>query len=250
MSKAQTKTEQIESTEVKPRSGFVVWAWGWTKSIIIALAVWFVFSSFLIQAFHIPSNSMERTLLVGDVLFVNKALYGAEVPLTKMHLPAIREPKRNDIVVFHSPIEDLTLVKRLVGLPGDTLSMVEGKLFRNSVALDEPYAVNDPSVPEDPVEHMEKMKQWQLPYLVSNVDREGYHPNRHNWGPIVVPNGMLMMLGDNRDHSLDCRFYGFVPRGNLRGTPLFIYFSYDKNSYKPLPIVTAIRWNRLFSHPD
>jgi signal peptidase I len=233
----------------KAPQGFFGTLWSWIKSIAVALVVWFIFSSFIVQAFHIPSPSMEKTLLVGDVLFVNKALYGAEVPLTKLHLPAIREPRRNDIVVFHSPIQDLTLVKRLIGLPGDTLSMVKAQLFRNGVPVDEPYVTNDPLVPENDPEWAAKMRSWQLEYLVSSVDKDTYAPDRHNWGPVVVPPGKLMMLGDNRDYSLDCRFYGFVPRENLRGTPLFIYFSWNKNSIKPVPWLTDIRWGRLFTHP-
>ena len=101
------------------------WLWDWTKSIAVAPVVWFMLRTFLVEAFSIPSSSMERTLLVGDFLFVNKALYGAEVPLVHTRLPAIREPERGDILVFDS-VEDegLKVVKRLIGVPGDTVSIV------------------------------------------------------------------------------------------------------------------------------
>jgi len=105
----------------------VIWFWEWTKSILVALLVWFFLRTFLVEAFRIPSGSMENTLLIGDFLFVNKALYGAEVPLIGTRLPAVREPHRNDILVFDS-VEDkgLKVVKRLIGMPGDTLSMENG----------------------------------------------------------------------------------------------------------------------------
>ena len=111
---------------------------------------------------------MENTLLIGDFLFVNKALYGAEVPLMKTRLPAVREPKRNDILVFDSVEEEgLKVVKRLIGMPGDTLAMESGELYRNGQRVDEPYAVHtDPSRSEDPIQRA-KMREWQLPHLVA-----------------------------------------------------------------------------------
>ena len=106
-----------------------IWLWEWTKSIVVALVVWFFLRTFLVEAFRIPSGSMENTLLIGDFLFVNKPLYGAEVPLVHTRLPAVREPKRNDILVFDSVEEEgLKVVKRLIGVPGDTLSMESGQL--------------------------------------------------------------------------------------------------------------------------
>src|SRR6478736_11329 len=110
----------------------VIWAWEWTKSIVVALLVWFLLRTFLVEAFRIPSGSMENTLLIGDFLFVNKALYGAEVPFIHKRLPAVREPHRNDILVFDSVEEEgLKVVKRLIGMPGDTLAMEAGQLFRS-----------------------------------------------------------------------------------------------------------------------
>ena len=119
----------------------MTWVWEWTKSIVVALVVWFFLRTFLVEAFRIPSGSMENTLLIGDFLFVNKALYGAEVPLIHAQLPAVREPHRDDILVFDSVEEEgLKVVKRLIGMPGDTLSMEGGQLYRNGERVDEPYA--------------------------------------------------------------------------------------------------------------
>src|SRR5258706_8854521 len=136
------------------------WAWEWLKSIAVALVIWMVLRTLLIEAFRIPSSSMERTLLVGDFLFVNKALYGAEVPLVHARLPAFREPRRGDIVVFDSRTQEgVKVVKRLVGMPGDTLEMKHAVLFRDGVAQAEPYIQHTDSL-QDPIEP--EMKAWQL----------------------------------------------------------------------------------------
>jgi signal peptidase I len=228
---------------------FVTWIWDWTKSIVIALLVWFFLRTFLVEAFRIPSGSMEKTLLIGDFLFVNKALYGAEVPLIHTRLPAVRQPKRDDILVFDSVEEEgLKVVKRLIGMPGDTLSMENGELFRNGQRVNEPYAVHsDPTRSEDPVNRA-RMREWQLPHLVHR-DPAHYQPDLQEWGPIVVPPDSFFMMGDNRDSSYDGRYWGFLPRKNVRGRPLVVYFSYDPSSWRALPFLTAVRWGRLFSSP-
>ena len=249
MASTETRAEAKIETTHHQRS-FGAWLWDWAKSIAIALVVWMVLRTFLIEAFRIPSGSMENTLLVGDFLFVNKALYGAEVPFTGKRLPAVREPVRGDILVFDS-VEDegMKVVKRLVGVPGDTLSMQEGDLYRNGERVDEPYAIRtDPNKGEEPLQRA-KMRRWQVNYLVGR-DPATYQPDLHDWGPIVVPPDSFFMMGDNRDSSYDGRYWGFLPRLNVRGKPLIVYFSYDKNSYKPLPFVSAIRWGRLLSTPD
>jgi signal peptidase I len=217
------------------------------KSIVVALVIWFLLRALLIQAFRIPSPSMENTLMIGDFLFVNKALYGAEIPLVKKRLPAIREPERFDVVVFESPeTQGMSVVKRVVGMPGDTLQMVENHIYVNGEALDEPYANRtDPSVdPEDP-----RMRAWQLDYLVGG-DPGHYRPSLKNWGPILVPPDSFFVMGDNRDNSYDSRYWGFLGRDRIDGRPLFIYYSFDGQAMLPLPFLTAIRWGRIFSTPD
>ncbi len=235
--------------KAEPERTFRAWLWDWTKSIGVALVIWFLLRTFLVEAFRIPSGSMENTLLVGDFLFVNKALYGAEVPLTHQRLPAVREPVRGDVLVFDSVEEPgLKVVKRLVGVPGDTLAMKSGMLYRNGVQLDEPWAVHaEPNKSESP-EMREKMRGWQVPHLAGRGP-EGYYPDLHEWGPIVVPPDSFLMMGDNRDNSYDGRYWGFLPRENVRGRPLVVYYSYDPDSYRPLPYFTAVRWGRLFTAP-
>jgi signal peptidase I len=243
MSEAQQPTPSA-----RPKKTFRHATWEWIKSLAIALVIWFVLRTLLVEAFRIPSSSMERTLLVGDFLFVNKALYGAELPLIHARLPAIREPRRGDIVVFDSRTEPgVKVVKRLVGMPGDTLQMKGNVLWRNGVAQREGYtehvdSLADTSSPE--------MRAWQLDYLAPGVNRDTYRPTRDNWGPLMVPLGEYFVMGDNRDNSYDSRYWGFVDRKVIRGRPLFIYYSFDHDSWRALPFITAIRWDRIGHQPN
>ena len=174
---------------------------------------------------------------------MNKAIYGPRVPLTHVHLPALTEPGRDGIVVFESPIEPgLNLVKRVIGVAGDTLGMKGGRLIRNGTPQDEPHVqhVNPSGNASDPG------MAWQREYLVAGaVDLAGYTPTRDDWGPIVVPPGRFFMMGDNRDASFDSRYYGFVRRDLIKGKPLFIYYSYDPQGGGALPFLTHIRWERI-----
>ncbi|MBI4541865.1 MAG: signal peptidase I [Gemmatimonadetes bacterium] len=230
------------------RKPFRQWAWEWVKSIAVALAIWFVLRALLVEAFRIPSSSMERTLLVGDFLFVNKALYGAEVPFIGARLPAIREPRLGDIVVFDSKTQPgVKVVKRVVAMPGDTLEMRSNELFRNGVLQPEAFTqyVDSMSAPADP-----EMRAWQLEYLAPGVDRDTYHPTRSTWGPLIVPGGQYFVMGDNRDNSYDSRYWGFVDRRVIRGRPLIVYYSYDHESWRALPFLTAIRFERIGRRPE
>lgn len=224
--------------------------WEWVKSLAIALAVWFVLQAMLVKAFRIPSGSMEDTILIGDFLFVNRAVYGAEIPFTGKRLPSIREPRRDEIAVFDSPIEPgLDVVKRLIGEPGDTLEMRSDSLFRNGEYLHEPYAEH--RRPESAMSMMDRHQSsaWQVQDF-AGVPSPDYLPSLRTWGPIVVPAGNYFVMGDNRDDSLDSRYWGFLPRDNIKGRTMFVYFSYDKQSWRPLPFLTAIRWSRFFRRPS
>jgi signal peptidase I len=179
--KPESKSPPAPGVKAKS-SSFGAWLWEWTKSIAVALVVWFLLRTFLVEAFRIPSGSMERTLLIGDFLFVNKALYGAEVPIIHTRLPAFREPERGDIIVFDS-VEDegLKVVKRLIGLPGDTLAMRQGRLIRNGDTIPEPYTTPvDPTHSEDPMQRA-RMRRWQLPHYIGPAP-EQYQPDLHDWG--------------------------------------------------------------------
>ncbi len=225
------------------------WLVEWFKSIAIALVVWMTLRTFVVEAFRIPSGSMEQTLQIGDFLFVNKFLYGAEVPLIHKRLPAVREPERGEIIVFDS-VEDpeMKVVKRLVGLAGDTLEMRAGTLFRNGVEVDEPYAVPvDMNLGEDPLMRA-RMREWQLDAFAGTPPGR-YLPDLHDWGPVVVPADSLFVMGDNRDGSYDGRYWGFLPRSNVRGRPLLVYYSYDAESFSRMAFLKEVRWDRVFTVP-
>jgi signal peptidase I len=220
----------------------------WARSIAIAVALFLVIRTFLVTAYSIPSPSMENTLLVGDFLMANNTVFGATLPFTDIRLPAMRDPHHGEIVVFrptyNNPIQDV--VKRVIGLPGDTLQMKDGVAFRNGKQLNEPYVVRA-GLPDEPLETQNPdAPMIHRAALAPGVDAAGYRPTRDNWGPIVVPAGHYFMMGDNRDQSLDSRFMGFIPREVIRGKPLFIYFSYDKEADAPFPRpLTVGRWSRI-----
>ena len=222
--------------------------WDSAKSIPVALFLFFVVRAFFVEAFKIPSGSMERTLLVGDFLLVNKLLYGAEIPFTDRKLPALRAPERGDVIVFQFP-SDLSknFVKRLVGLSGDTLEMRDGTLYRNGLPLHETYAIHS----EPGVDPSGEDFRWQRNYMVRTAEAtEHRQPSRNNWGPLVVPPGDLFVLGDNRDNSLDSRYWGFVADTLVRGRPMFVYYSYAPDSAHSFAWLTRIRWSRIGERVD
>ena len=231
------------------KPGGVRWVWEWTKSILVAFVLFLVVRAFVVEAFQIPTASMESTLLVGDFLLVNKMVYGAEIPGTAARLPAFDAPERGDIVVFEPPSaagqpERTNYVKRIVGIPGDTLHMAEGVLHLNGEVLEEPYAQHSRPF-EDPYS---PQFRWQRSYLVRDGRHQGeYRPTRDNWGPIAVPEGRYFVMGDNRDNSEDSRYWGFVPADAIKGKPLIIYYSYDRQEIVPFPWLTEIRWDRLLN---
>lgn len=215
--------------------------WEWVKSLVIAFTLFMLIRTFVVEAFRIPTGSMEDTLLVGDFLLVNKAVYGAQVPGTALRLPAFDDPQRGDVIVFLPPHEpDKNYVKRLVGLPGDTVAMRDKVLYVNGDAVDEPYTHH-----ADPADVFAPRMLWQLDYLVSTVEPTTYRPTRDNWGPLVVPEDRYFVLGDNRDDSEDSRYWGFVHGDAIKGRPLFVYYSFNPHSFHALPWLTEIRWGRI-----
>jgi signal peptidase I len=214
----------------------------WMKTFLIAVVLFFFVRAFFVEAFKIPSGSMERTLLVGDFLLVNKLIYGPEIPFLHYRLPAIRPPKRGDVLVFQYPLDRTkNYVKRVVGLPGDTVAMEDGQLVLNGDSVSEVYVHHtDPEY--DP---SQEEFRWQRDFLVRSAEAGTDHPSRNNWGPLVVPPKSYFVLGDNRDNSADSRYWGFVPDSLVRGQPLFVYFSYAPDTAHRFPWLTNIRWDRL-----
>jgi signal peptidase I len=205
-----------------PPTGRGAVARGYMQSLLIAVFLALFFRQFVLQAFRIPSQSMETTLLVGDFLFVNKFLYGAEVPFTKWRLPAVRAPRRGDIIVFKPPMENRDYIKRCVAVAGDTVEVRYKDLYVNGKRPVEPF-----------IQHAQRDT---LPLGASTRDF---------YGPYVVPKGHLFMMGDNRDHSADSRYWGPEPIDRLKGKAMFIYFSIDQaRGYFP-PHLRIRRFFRL-----
>jgi signal peptidase I len=212
------------------------------RSIILALLVFLVVRTTLLEAFTIPTGSMEGTLLVGDFLLVNKAVYGAEIPGLGLAFPALAEPRRGEVIVFNPPHEPRKhYVKRVVGAPGDTVAMRQKRLYRNGDVVEEPYARHS----HDRRDAVHPGMTWQGRHLAATVRSGRYRPSRDNWGPIVVPEGKFFVLGDNRDNSEDSRYWGFVDRSAVRGRPWVIYYSHQPGADGKIPVVRSVRWTRI-----
>ena len=196
----------------------------YVEAILIALLLALFIRTFIVQAFKIPSGSMEPTLLIGDHLLVNKFIYGIKNPFTGATWIAIKRPERRDIVVFKYPVNpDQDFIKRVIGVEGDTIEMINKKLLVNG----EPFVV-DSAVYRDP-----------------NIIPGEIKP-RDNFGPITVPKDSLFVMGDNRDNSYDSRFWKFVKLSSVKGKAFILYWSWDSDwswSVDNFPV----RFSRMFN---
>jgi len=222
--KSNTKKKVAESLRKRVLRELVAWTW--------VLAAFLLIQGTLLQARVIPTGSMERTLLIGDHLLVSRFGYDAELPFTGLHVKLWRDPVRGQLIVFRAPVPGASdYIKRVIGVPGDRIEIRAGIVRVNSEPLVESYRNAAP----DPHE---------------------------NFGPVTVPAGRYFVLGDNRANSYDSRYWGFVPRENLIGTPLVIYMSVDapEQAWQPgqiqervLAYLNAavrprlVRWSRLFT---
>ncbi len=190
----------------------------YAESIIIAVLIALFIRAFIVQAFKIPSGSMEPTLLIGDHLLVNKFIYGIKLPFVKRKFMVFRHPRRGDVIVFIFPRDkEKDFIKRVVGTPGDTVEIRRKKIYINGKLWDDPYGVyRDPGV-------------------------TGLVP-RDNFGPVVVPKGHVFVMGDNRDRSYDSRFWGFVPIDQIKGKAMILYWSWNSSSKS---LWGKIRFNRI-----
>ena len=229
------------------------WSNSWTGTIVIVLLIIF----FIAQAFVIPSGSMKNTLLIGDHLFVKKFAYGVPTPhIPWLEIPILPDsdndghliegpkPKRGDIVIFRFPInEKIHYVKRCVAVGGDYLFVYNKDLYLHPHEGDEFIKQN---YPKENIVNIDGVLWVKNPYRIDHpgihndpevIDDGRYPQEIFNFGPIVVPKGEFFMMGDNRDHSNDSRFWGSVPYRLIVGKPWFIYFSWDKNY--------EVRWDRV-----
>lgn len=210
----------------------------WLQVVVLFLVI----RTFVVQSFVIVSSSMEETLLVGDMVLVDRAALGSRIPGTEVRLPGYGAPARGQVVLVDPPHEEeIHVVKRLVGLPGDTLEMRDGTLFVDGSPRREPYVKRAGA--GEPESH--PWMAWQRDHLLPEVPRAGYRPTRDDWGPLVVPEGRYFLMGDNRERSLDSRYWGFAERWRLEGVARVIYFSYDRESARPFPFIREIRWGRI-----
>lgn len=218
-------------------------AWAeWIRTIVITVVLLVIIRTFLVQTFVITSGSMKDTLMLGDFLMVNRLALGTELPLVPFRTPGYSEARLGDVVVFDPAHEDdMMLVKRIVGMPLDTLEMRGKELYRNGERINEPFVIWS----DFDGDHEHPMMEWQRNHLAPGVDPATYRPTRDEWGPLVVPEDNYFMLGDNRDASLDSRYWGLVEDWRLTGRAMFLYFSYDRGSTTPMAFVREVRWERI-----
>jgi signal peptidase I len=214
----------------------------WIKSLGITIVLLIVIRTFLVQTFVITSGSMEETLLVGDFLMVNRLALGSRIPGTDIRTPGYGEARLNEVVVFDPAHEDdMKLVKRIVGMPGDTVEMRDKHLFRNGDRVVEPWV----KWLDFSGDHQHESMRWQRTHILDSMNPAEYAPTRDNWGPLAIPEGHYFMLGDNRDFSLDSRYWGLVEAWRLEGKAMFFYFSYDRDSPAAFSWVREVRWDRI-----
>jgi signal peptidase I len=216
------------------------------ESIVIAVILALFIRTFVVQAFKIPTGSMEENLLIGDHLLVNKFVFGPTASGLERRLLPIATIERGDIVVFKYPEEpERDFIKRVVGLPGETLEVRDKKVYIDGVALDEPYT-----------------------YFLEGLNGTPFHERtafdvRERYGPVTVPADQYFVMGDNRDNSQDSRYWGFLPRDYIKGRALVIYWSYQGGGTPRRPpegvggairsvasifvnFFTGTRWERMF----
>lgn len=216
----EKKTEKTEKSTPQKREPARNSIAEWAVTILLLLFG----TTTLVQAFVIPTGSMEDTLLIGDHLLVDKLAYAPAGSVTKYLLP-YEEPKHGDIIVFRYPADiSQTFVKRVIGAPGDHLKMVNRIVYRNGIRLNEPYVYH--KLPYEP--SRDNFPGEPSPFaegLQAQLQRDMLEQHVVN-GEVVVPPNCYFAMGDNRDNSLDSRYWGFVPRDNILGKPLIIYWSY------------------------
>jgi signal peptidase I len=212
------------------------------ESIVIAVILALFVRTWVVQAFKIPTGSMENNLLVGDHLLVNKFIFGPTASKLEHALLPVTAIKRGDVIVFKYPEDpERDFVKRVIGLPGETLELREKKVYINGKPLDEPYV------------HFLQPAGAYGEFAAYDV--------RERYGPVTVPAGQYFMMGDNRDNSQDSRYWGFLPREYVKGKALLIYWSFDTSGEEPagegafgaighlasslVHIFTRTRWERL-----
>ena len=215
---------------------------GWGYSILVAFILATSFKSAVADWNIVPTGSMKPSILEGDRIFVNKLAYDLKIPYTTLHIAEWSDPQRGEIVVFYSPADGRRLVKRVVGIPGDTIAMRNNQLIINGEKIKyEPInylQTNAPSLRGDANQYgfVENLCDTRHPVMITPQ-----RPSLRSFGPVSIPEGKYFMMGDNRDNSADSRYFGFVERSRIVGQATAIVISLDiNNSYSP-------RWERFFT---
>ena len=192
----------------------------YVEPIIIAVLIALFVRTFIVQAFKIPSSSMEPTLLVGDYLLVNKFIYGTRLPFTDKKIVEFKKPRRGDVIVFIYPKDrSKDFIKRVIGEEGEKVEVIQNKIYINDQLIDDPWG-----------------------YYSEKNPLARYLPSMERYGPVVVPKDSLFVMGDNRDNSQDSRFWGFVTLNEVRGKAFIIYFSLD---WPAKSVIDKVRWARI-----
>ena len=217
--KTLAKTE-VKDENIKKKSGLRENI----EAILLAVVLALFIRGFVVQAFKIPSGSMENTLLIGDHILVNKFIYGVKVPFSGITVIPVKNPKRGDIVVFKFPQDpSKDYIKRVVGIAGDTVEIRNKKVYVNGVVENNPHSIyTDPQSP-----------------------RYRRDPRGDNMRRTKVPPDSLFVMGDNRDNSYDSRFWGFVKLKALKGKAFMIYWSWDKKKFDLSKASVGARWGRI-----
>ncbi len=210
-------------------------AWGY--SLFVALIIATSFKSAIADWNIVPTGSMKPTIIEGDRIFVNKLAYDLKLPYTTWHISEWGSPQRGDIVVFYSPANGMRLVKRVVGIPGDSITMQNNQLTINGEKIEyEPIKSNNDPLCMDANQYIEDLCGTRHPVMTIPQ-----RPSLRSFGPVTIPEGKYFMMGDNRDNSADSRYFGFVDRSQVVGQATAIVISLDiKNQNQP-------RWDRFFT---
>ena len=253
-------TPQKGEGQRKPGGGLRVFVAEWVATILAMLFV----STSLGWSYVIPTGSMEHTLLIGDHILVDKLAYGRAGYISK-HLLPYETPKDGDIIAFHYPVDpSQMLVKRVIGQPGDRIKIVRQQVYRNGIAVREPYVYHGSGYESAYRDNFPSYAAWidVAPDPKRNTLLKDMLEHYIKNGELIVPPDRYFAMGDNRDNSLDSRYWGFVPRENIVGKPVLIFWSYDAPTAELMPgsssdfarhlldvsehFVTRTRWERMF----
>ena len=226
----------LDKTNIGKKNKFLGWLNNQGKSFLPILLIVLFLRSFLAEPFRIPSGSMLPTLLIGDYILVNKYEYGIRLPITKTKIFNISEPKRGDVIVFRYPgNENINFIKRVIGIPGDKIKYFNKQLFINGI--------KNKKIKQETHEYVSDFGRQELDIFSENDNQKIYNILNDNMVPanddeFLVPENKYFVMGDNRDHSSDSRYWGFVPEKNLVGEAFLIWMNFDSKNF-------SMKYNRI-----